>query len=132
MRHLPATRTATQGSPTHTIPFSLRPLRSSFAVFARPPLCYPTGQDGQLPRRVRPCGMKYLFGIILLVCSALGAAQTPKSGEVKPHHGRPTIFINGVPQAPAFYALTHAYGGRWSWEEVPARGGPQHRRSGLR
>ncbi|HEX8530753.1 MAG TPA: hypothetical protein VF646_12055 [Cytophagales bacterium] len=65
--------------------------------------------------------MKYLLGIILLAYAALGAAQTPKSGEVKPYHGRPTIFINGVPQAPAFYALTHAYGGRWSWEEVPAR-----------
>jgi hypothetical protein len=48
-------------------------------------------------------------------------AQVPKAGEVKMWQGRPTIFVNGQPQTPAFYALTHAYGGRWSWEEVPAR-----------
>jgi hypothetical protein len=25
------------------------------------------------------------------------------------------------PVAPQFYSLTHAYGARWSWEEVPSR-----------
>ncbi|MPR35254.1 hypothetical protein [Salmonirosea aquatica] len=40
---------------------------------------------------------------------------------MKSYNGRPTLFVNDTPQVPAFYALTHAYGGRWSWEEVPAR-----------
>lgn len=48
-------------------------------------------------------------------------AQKVKSGQIKPYNGRPTIFVNGQPQTPAFYALTHAYGGRWSWEEVASR-----------
>ena len=65
--------------------------------------------------------MKYVLSITLfLACYGLHA-QSPKSAEVKPFNGRPTLFVNGNPQAPAFYALTHAYGGRWSWEEVPAR-----------
>jgi hypothetical protein len=47
--------------------------------------------------------------------------QAQKIGEVKNYFGRPTIFVDNEPQVPAFYALTHATGGRWSWEEVPAR-----------
>ena len=35
--------------------------------------------------------------------------------------GRPTLVLNGVPHAPLIYALTDCPGGRWSWEEVPAR-----------
>ena len=35
--------------------------------------------------------------------------------------GKPTLFVNDKPQVPLFYALTHAYGGRWSWEEVASR-----------
>lgn len=66
--------------------------------------------------------MKTSFGLLVfLLQTVLLTAQTPKSAEVKPHLGRPTLFVNGAPQTPAFYALTHAYGGRWSWEEVPAR-----------
>lgn len=68
-------------------------------------------------RRIR--FLAALAGLALL--PALLSAQAPKSAEVKPHLGRPTLFVNGAPQTPAFYALTHAYGGRWSWEEVPAR-----------
>lgn len=45
----------------------------------------------------------------------------PKSAEVRQYRGKPTIHVDGEPMAPFFYALTHAYGGRWSWEEVPAR-----------
>jgi hypothetical protein len=56
---------------------------------------------------------------VQLVLSALG--QSPRYAAVKNYNGRPTLMVNGQPQAPAFYALTHAYGGRWSWEEVPAR-----------
>lgn len=51
----------------------------------------------------------------------MGASAKPKTAVVKEHRGRPTIFIDGVPQAPVFYGLTHAFGGRKSWEEVPQR-----------
>ena len=43
----------------------------------------------------------------------------PKSGEIKPYRGRPTIHVNSTPMTPDIYALTHATGARWSWEEVP-------------
>ena len=48
-------------------------------------------------------------------------AQSPaqKAGEIKPYQGRPTIHVNGTPMTPDVYALTHATGARWSWEEVP-------------
>jgi hypothetical protein len=35
--------------------------------------------------------------------------------------GKPTLFVDGEPMVPILYSLTHATGGRWSWEEVPAR-----------
>lgn len=41
--------------------------------------------------------------------------------KVAHYQGRPTIFINEQPHSPQIYALTHAFGGRWSWEEKPAR-----------
>lgn len=44
-----------------------------------------------------------------------------KSAFVRSFRGKPTIFINDQPFAPQIYALTHVYGGRWSWEEVPSR-----------
>ena len=60
--------------------------------------------------------------LLLLLFSLNSAfAQTPKIGEVKVFNGRPTIFINDKPESPIFYSPTHAYGGRWSWEEVPQR-----------
>lgn len=65
--------------------------------------------------------MKYIYLFTLLIAGHFLHAQTPRSAEVKPYNGRPTIFVNNEPQTPAFYALTHAYGGRWSWEEVAAR-----------
>ena len=48
-----------------------------------------------------------------------GTAQL--RAKVAPYQGRPTIFINDEPHSPQIYALTHAFGGRWSWEEKPAR-----------
>ena len=69
-----------------------------------------------------------LFLSIALLCSA----ATPKYGEVKPYMGRPTIHINGQPTAPSFYALTHATGARWSWEEVPQRNIQQFYNIGFR
>ncbi len=67
--------------------------------------------------------LKIKFLQLLLACLSIfpSYTQTPRSAEVKPFNGRPTVFVNGKPQSPFFYALTHAYGGRWSWEEVPAR-----------
>ncbi len=65
--------------------------------------------------------MKNLFLFFLVLFPFSISAQKVKSAVIKQHHGRPTLFVNDQPQSPAFYALTHAYGGRWSWEEVPAR-----------
>lgn len=48
-------------------------------------------------------------------------AQGPLRAKVAPYQGRPTIFINDQPHSPQIYALTHAFGGRWSWEEKPVR-----------
>lgn len=64
--------------------------------------------------------MKTLLFLLILFPFFI-SAQELKSAVVKPYNGRPTLFVNDQPQTPAFYALTHAYGGRWSWEEVPAR-----------
>jgi hypothetical protein len=66
------------------------------------------------------------YGLVLTICFSIlftiaNSQVTPKSGTVKVHNGRPTIFINDQPVSPVFYAPTHAYGGRWSWEEVPQR-----------
>lgn len=63
--------------------------------------------------------------VLLLCCTLLAAipptvqGAMPKSGEIKPYRGRPTIHVNGTPMTPDIYALTHATGARWSWEEVP-------------
>jgi hypothetical protein len=62
------------------------------------------------------CCIYFLLGFVFIFQS-----NAQKIGEIKNHFGRPTIFVNGQPQVPAFYALTHATGGRWSWEELPAR-----------
>jgi hypothetical protein len=69
-----------------------------------------------------------LFRSLLFLATLTCAAQplifgqaSPLSGKVSMHNGRPTIFINDQPVSPQFYGLTHAYGARWSWEEIPAR-----------
>lgn len=46
---------------------------------------------------------------------------TPFSSSVEMRSGRPTLVLNGVPHAPLIYALSDCPGGRWPWEEVPAR-----------
>lgn len=45
----------------------------------------------------------------------------PLSSAVEMRQGRPTLVLNGVPHAPLIYALSDCPGGRYSWEEVPAR-----------
>ncbi|HZF62983.1 MAG TPA: hypothetical protein VEZ55_00780, partial [Chitinophagaceae bacterium] len=66
--------------------------------------------------------MKLFFlQICSLVFSVFVNAQVAKTAAVKQHLGRPALFVNDKVEAPAFYSLTHAYGGRWSWEEVAQR-----------
>jgi len=65
--------------------------------------------------------MKLKLIIILLIFNLLVNAQAPKTAFVKSHLGKPALFVDNEPVVPAFYALTHAYGGRWSWEEVASR-----------
>jgi len=64
---------------------------------------------------------KNLLFTILIICPFFIFGQTPKTAEVKAFNGKPTLFVNNHPVTPDFYALTHAYGARWSWEEVPQR-----------
>ena len=47
--------------------------------------------------------------------------QEPKTASVRQENGRPVLLVNDKQVTPAFYSLTHAYGARWSWEEVPQR-----------
>ena len=62
-----------------------------------------------------------LFFTLLSLFAKPLYAQLPQTAGIKQFHGRPTLFVNDKPEVPAFYALTHATGGRWSWEEVPSR-----------
>jgi hypothetical protein len=64
--------------------------------------------------------MKTSFLLLFLLTSLIIYPQSAKYAEVKSFMGKPALFINGKHVVPDFYALTHAYGGRWSWEEVPA------------
>lgn len=64
--------------------------------------------------------LKFLTVTAILLLSQLAFGQNiPCIGELKPYQGKPTIFLNGQPEAPIFYALTDVPGGRWSWEEIP-------------
>jgi hypothetical protein len=58
---------------------------------------------------------------MVLFAPFLVFGQQKHTAEVRPHQGRPALWVDGQPQSPQIYALTHAYGGRWSWEERPAR-----------
>ncbi len=53
--------------------------------------------------------------------AALLAAPSPRplAAEVKPHLGKPTLYLNGEPVMASFYALTDATGGRFSFDEFP-------------
>ena len=51
--------------------------------------------------------------------AAAPRAGAPVRAEVRPGRGKPTLFLNGQPVYPAFYALTDCPGGRWSFEEEP-------------
>lgn len=65
--------------------------------------------------------MKNNLTILLFFYATVIFGQTIQSAHVADYLGRPTIFINNIPHSPQIYALPHVYGGRWSWEERPAR-----------
>ena len=67
--------------------------------------------------------MRPLATLVFLVSAALaaGAVAAPSSAKVEVRNGRPTLLVDGVPEYPMFYALTDVPGGRFSWEDVPAR-----------
>ena len=58
---------------------------------------------------------------LLPAAFAAGNSAAPRSATVEVRHGRPTLLVDGVPEYPMFYALTDVPGGRFSWEDVPAR-----------
>ncbi len=65
--------------------------------------------------------MKRLLLFCSIFCiSNLLFSQISQSAAVRTVAGNPTLFVNGQPELPFFYALTHVSGGRWSWEEMPA------------
>lgn len=63
--------------------------------------------------------IRIVLAFLLIFQTAQSTAQL--RAKVASYQNRPTIFINDRPQSPQIYALTHAFGGRWSWEEKPAR-----------
>jgi hypothetical protein len=65
--------------------------------------------------------INFLFFFVLLNSFRveLTAQQVAISSEVKMYNGRPTIFLNGLPEYPMIYSLTDVPGGRWTWEELP-------------
>lgn len=72
-----------------------------------------------------------IFFIYLL--SARGVlAQNTIRAVIKPYQNRPTIFINGKPQAPLIYALCDVPGGRRSLDEVPQHNLRQYCNDGIR
>jgi hypothetical protein len=64
--------------------------------------------------------------------AARGAAK-PAGAEVREFQGKPTLFVRGQAEPfPCFYALTDCPGGRWSFEEAPARSIRQFVEAGFR
>lgn len=70
---------------------------------------------------------------LILAWGCNDQAEIPRlSGEVQPYKGKPTIHVNGKPEAPVLYALTDVPGGRWPWEEVPQHNIRQFCAQGIR
>lgn len=61
----------------------------------------------------------YLLLAAVLVAFPLFAQKT-KTAAIRVIDGAPALLVNGQPELPFMYALTHVSGGRWSWEELPA------------
>jgi hypothetical protein len=69
--------------------------------------------------------------IFFAFCSAL-FAQKRLTGRVAMYQGRPTIFLNDVPQVPVLYSLTDVPGGRQSSDELPQHNLRQFCEDGVR
>ncbi len=67
--------------------------------------------------------MRPIASLVFLLPAALAAGTyaAPLSAKVEVRNGRPTLLVDGIPEYPMFYALTDVPGGRFSWEDVPAR-----------
>jgi hypothetical protein len=57
---------------------------------------------------------------LCLLLSTLLPAQKPHIADIRQVNDEPMLFVDGKPELPFMYALTHVTGGRWSWEELPA------------
>jgi hypothetical protein len=66
---------------------------------------------------MRPLALAVVLGAAL----AGVAVAAPLSARVEVRNGRPTLLVDGAPEVPMLYALTDVPGGRFSWEDVPAR-----------
>jgi hypothetical protein len=64
--------------------------------------------------------MKSFLLLPLLSIPFMLFAHRGQSAAVRQIDGKPVLFVNDRPELPFMYALTHASGGRWSWEEMPA------------
>jgi hypothetical protein len=58
--------------------------------------------------------------------------SAPLSASVERLRDRPTLVLNGAPQAPVIYALSDCPGARFSWEEVPQRNIAEFYQRGVR
>jgi len=65
--------------------------------------------------------LNFLFIPAWMMLNCFAFAQNAKVAEVRTYNGKPVLFVDHIAVTPDFYALTHAYGARWSWEEVPQR-----------
>lgn len=63
---------------------------------------------------------------------ALPRPQQPVTAAVKVWNNKPALFLNGKPVFPAFYALTDALGGRWSFDELPSLAIEQFAKAGFK
>lgn len=72
--------------------------------------------ENNIKKTLLALSLNFILGACLFV-----QAQDAKTAKVETYLGKPTLFVNDQPVSPDFYALTHAYGARWSWEEVPQR-----------
>lgn len=57
--------------------------------------------------------MKFLFTTVLLLECLISLSQTPKTAEVKPYMGKPTLFVDQKPVSPDFGKPMTDYFRRW-------------------
>lgn len=65
------------------------------------------------------------------LCGSRLRAAAPVTAAVREWNNKPSLFINGTPVFPAFFALTDALGGRWSFDELPSLAIAEFARAGF-